>query len=151
MILIALWRVPKDLIRDPLAATRFCLDGLERSLDEGGIMLTSDPVSTRKWMPVTVSLTWRRVVVGVPVTGGPETEVVGVPVAGGLETEIEQMRKELRILMINERKNETKKELNKKAVEVKTLCNIIEELRSGNHRANVDSAAKPRKFVFAIT
>ena len=61
---MGLWRVPNDLIREPFAAMRFVLDGRDRSLAVGGMMLTSAPVSTRKWAPDMESLMWRRIDLG---------------------------------------------------------------------------------------
>merc|ERR1739842_231397 len=58
------WRVPNDFIREPFAAMRFVLVGRDRSLDVGGMMLTSAPVSTRNWAPDMESLMWSRVDLG---------------------------------------------------------------------------------------
>ena len=57
------WRVPKDLIGEPFAATRPVLvgRGLDRSLEVGGITLTSAPVSIRNWAPEMGSRMWRRI------------------------------------------------------------------------------------------
>ena len=60
LTLRVIWRVPNDLIREPLAATRLRVGGRRRSEAAGGIMLTSAPVSMRKSAPELVSLTWRR-------------------------------------------------------------------------------------------
>ena len=64
LMLRVYWRVPNDFIREPFAATRFILDGRERSLPVGGTMLTSAPVSIRKWAPDVTSRTCRSSEVG---------------------------------------------------------------------------------------
>ena len=48
------------MILEPFAAMRFMLDGLFRSGPVGGTMLTSAPVSTRKYVLERASLTWSR-------------------------------------------------------------------------------------------
>ena len=47
------------MIADPFAATRFMLGALVRSGLVGGTRLTSAPVSTKKNVLETSSLTWR--------------------------------------------------------------------------------------------
>ena len=59
-----MWRVPNDLMGVPLAATRGWLHGFKAFAKQGGRMLRADPVSTRKYLRVAESNTWRSALLG---------------------------------------------------------------------------------------